>query len=159
MKKIIIVLIALIAIGVSISTVSAEGFSFSFGSQSNSDGGDISINNDNLKLQGIDFKIPEGFKENESSRMVANATNAFGESCKVTGSEFYKDNVSYIVKVFFANDGKFDNLTGENPKNIAGHDGFITEKDGRTIFDYAIDGKVVEINSPDQQTIESILKV
>lgn len=159
MKKVIIVLIALIAIGVSISAVSAEGFNISFGSESNSNGGDISINNDKLSLQGVNFKIPDGFKENESARMVANATNAFGEGCKVTGTEFCKDNVNFIVKVFFANDGKIENLTGANPKTIGGHEGFITEQGNRTIFDYGVDGKVVEINAPDQQTIESILKV
>ena len=158
MRKIIIVLIALIAIGVSIGAVSAEGFNFSFGSESNSDGGDFSLNNDKLSLQGVDFKIPEGFKENESARMVANSTDAFGEGCKVSATEFYKDNVNFIVKVFFANDGKIDNLTGANPQKIAGKDGFITEKDGRTIFDYGVDGKVIEIDAPDQQTIESILK-
>jgi hypothetical protein len=161
MKKIIIVLIALIAIGVSIGAVSAEGFSFSFGSESNSDGGDLSLNNDKLSIQGVDFKVPEGFKENESARMVANATEAFGEKCKVSGSEFYNNDTNIIVNVFFANDGKFDDLKVNNATNktIAGHEGFISEKEGRTLFDYLVDGKIVEINSPDQQTLESILKV
>lgn len=160
MKKIIIVLIALIAIGVSIGAVSAEGFSFSFGSESNSDGGDISINNDKLSLQGIDFKVPSGFKENESARMVANATEAFGEKCKVSGTEFYNNETNFIVQVFFADDGDFNDLKVNNATNqtIAGHQGFVTEKEGRTLFDYVVDGKIVEINSPDQQTLESILK-
>ncbi|WP_295610119.1 hypothetical protein [uncultured Methanobrevibacter sp.] len=160
MKKIIIVLIALIAIGVSIGAVSAEGFSFSFGSESNSDGGDISINNDKLSLQGIDFKVPAGFKENESARMVANATEAFGEKCKVSGTEFYNNETNFIVQVFFADDGDFNDLKVNNATNqtIAGHQGFVTEKEGRTLFDYVVDGKIVEINSPDQQTLESILK-
>ena len=82
MKKIIIVLIALIAIGVSVSAVSAEGFNFSFGSESNSNGGDISINNDKLSIQGVNLKITDGFKENEFSRMVAKANNAYGKDCK-----------------------------------------------------------------------------
>lgn len=161
MKKIIIVLIALIAIGVSIGAVSAEGFSFSFGSESNSDGGDFSLNNDKLSLQGIDFKVPTGFKENESARMVANATEAFGEKCKVSGSEFYNNDTNIIINAFFANDGKFDDLKVNDATNktIAGHEGFISEKEGRTLFDYLVDGKIVEINSPDQQTLESILKV
>ena len=161
MKKIIIVLIALIAIGVSIGAVSAEGFSFSFGSESNSDGGDFSLNNDKLSLQGIDFKVPTGFKENESARMVANATEAFGEKCKVSGSEFYNNDTNIIINAFFANDGKFDDLKVNNATNktIAGHEGFISEKEGRILFDYLVDGKIVEINSPDQQTLESILKV
>ena len=160
MKKIIIVLIALIAIGVSIGAVSAEGFSFSFGSESNSDGGDFSLNNDKLSLQGMDFKVPAGFKENESSRMVANATEAFGEKCKESCTEFYNNDTNFFVKVFFADDGKFDDLKVNDATNktIAGHEGFISEKEGRTLFDYLVDGKIVEINSPDQQTLESILK-
>ncbi|MBQ7928896.1 MAG: hypothetical protein IJ287_09200 [Methanobrevibacter sp.] len=157
MKKILIVLVALIAIGVSISAVSAEGFSFSFGSESNSDGGDISIDNNKLKMQGVEFKIPEGFKENESARMLANDTNAFGEDCKESATTFYNNDTTIIVKIFFAKDGKFENVTGENPLNLAGHDGFITEKDGRAIFDYDADGKIVEIDAPDQDTIKSIL--
>lgn len=157
MKKIIIVLVALIAIGVSISAVSAEGFNFSFGSETNSDGGDLSIDNDKLKIQGIEFKIPEGFKENESARMLANDTDAFGEGCKVSATEFYNNDTNIVVKVFFANDGKIENLTGENPLKLAGQDGFFTEAEGRAIFDYGVDGKVIEINAPDQETIESIL--
>lgn len=153
-----IVLVALIAIGVSISAVSAEGFNFSFGSESNSDGGDISLDNDKLKIQGVEFKIPEGFKENESARILANDTDAFGEGCKVSATEFYNNDTNIVVKVFFANDGTIDNLTGENPMKIANHDGFLTEKDGRTIFDYDVDGKVIEINAPDQDTIKSILE-
>ena len=157
MKKIMIVLVALIAIGVSISAVSAEGFSFSFGSESNSDGGDISIDNDKLKIQGVEFKIPEGFKENESARMLANSTDAFGEGCKVSGTEFYNNDTNIVVKVFFANDGKIENLTGDNKMTIAGKEGFLTEKEGRSIFDYDVDGKVIEVNAPDQDTIKSIL--
>ena len=161
MKKIIIVLIALIAIGVSIGAVSAEGFSFSFGSESNSDGGDFSLNNDKLSIQGVDFKVPEGFKENESARMVANATEAFGEKCKVSGSEFYNNDTNIIINAFFANDGKFDDLKVNNATNktIAGHEGKKRKKEGRILFDYLVDGKIIEINAPDQQTLESILKV
>ncbi len=158
MKKLLIVLVALIAIGVSISAVSAEGFSFSFGSESNSDGGDISIDNGKLSLQGVDLKIPEGFQENESARMLANDTDAFGEGCKVSATEFYNNDTNIIVKVFFANDGKIENLTGDNPVTLAGQDGFLTEKDGRAIFDYGVDGKVIEINAPNQETIESLIK-
>ena len=158
MKKIMIVLIALLAIGVSISAVSAEGFSFSFGSESNSDGGDISVENNQLKLQGVELKIPEGFKENESGRMLGNDTTAFGETCKESATEFYNSTCNIIVKVFYIDGGNFKNVTGENPKTIAGKEGFLTEKDNRTLFDYVVDGKIVEIDAPHQADIESILK-
>lgn len=157
MKKILIVLIALIAIGVSIGAVSAEGFDFSFGGESNTDGGDFSLENNKLSLQGIDLKIPEGFKENESARTLAEDTDAFGEGCKVSYTEFYNNDTNIIVKVFFGNDGKIENVTGENPIKIGNQDGFLDEKDGRAIFDYSIDGKVVEINAPNQDTIKTLL--
>lgn len=157
MKKIVIVLIALIAIGVTISAVSAEGFSFSFGSESNSDGGEISINNDKLNLQGVDFKIPEGFKENETGRVLAKDTEAFGEDCKVSATEFYNNDTNVIIKVFTANDGDFNNMTGNNSLKIGNYDGFITEDGGRQIFDYLVDGKIIEIDAADQDTIKSIL--
>lgn len=158
MKKIMIVLIALIAIGVSISAVSAEGFNFSFGSESNTDGGDITIENDKLTIQGVEFKIPNGFKENETGRLLANQTEAFGEPCKVSLTELTKDNTTIIVKTFFADDGKFENLTGDNSKTIAGHKGFLTQNEDNAIFDYIVDGKIVEIKAPTEADIESVIK-
>lgn len=157
MKKIMIVLIALIAIGISIGAVSAEGFSFSFGSESNTDGGQFSLENNKLNLQGIDFKIPEGFKENETGRVLAKDTNAFGEDCKVSATEFYNNDTNVLIKIFISNDGKFDNISGDNPLKIGKYDGFLTEKDGRTIFDCLVDGKIIEIDAADQDTIKSIL--
>ena len=90
--------------------------------------------------------------------MLANDTDAFGEGCKVSATEFYNNDTNIIVKVFFANDGKIENLTGANPISLAGQDGFLSEKYGRAIFDYGVDGKVIEINAPNQETIESLLK-
>ena len=41
---------------------------------------------------------------------------------------------------------------------VAARDGENIVAMGRMLFDYLVDGKIVEIHSPDQQTLESILK-
>lgn len=164
MKKIMIVLIALIAIGISIGAVSAEGFSFSFGSDSNSDGGSIEVNNNELKIQGEKYTIPDWYKENESARILAGDVSAqFGEDSKVTTCELNKDNNTVLIKVFFANDGEFSNLRPSGPdaqnKTIGGHAGFLTPKDNLVLFDYQqTKDKVIEISAPDEQTVEAVLK-
>lgn len=163
MKKILIVLIALLAIGISISAVSAEGFSFSFGSDSNSDGGSVDVNNNQLTIQNEKFTIPDGYKENESGRVLAGDASAqFGNGAKVTTCDLIKDNNIIIIKVFFG-DGAFENITPSNPdavnKTIGGHSGFVSQKNSSVIFDYGSNGKMVEILAPDEQTIESVLKV
>ena len=132
MKKIMIVLIALIAIGISVGAVSAEGFSFSFGSDSNSDGGSIEVNNNELKIQGEKYTIPDGYKENESARILAND----GEFSNLRPSGPDAQN-----------------------KTIGGHAGFLTPKDNLVQFDYQqAKDKVIEISAPDEQTVEAVLK-
>ena len=69
MKKIIIVLSVLLAVCLAISAVSAdEGWSFNFSSEesssSSSNGGEVNFNNGKLKIQCLEFTIPEGYKEN-----------------------------------------------------------------------------------------------
>lgn len=160
MRKGLLVLIALLAICITISAASAADWSFNFGSSSSSDGGDIKIDNDKLSLQGIDFKIPEGYKENESARILAKDTNQFGENGKVSATEFYNNNSTIVIKSFFATDGKYENLNADNAteKTIGGQKGFVTEKDGEVLFDYLIDGKICEIVAPNEDTIGSLLK-
>ena len=60
----------LLAICLAVSAVSADdewSFNWSSSESSNSDGGEMSFENGKLKLQGIEFNIPDGFKENETT--------------------------------------------------------------------------------------------
>lgn len=161
MKKILLVAIALFAICITVSAVSAdEGWSFSFGSESNSDGGSININNNELKIQDEKFTIPEGYKEVEKERIVAN-NSALVEGAKVSTCVLQNGNSTIYVQVHFA-DGGVHNITGpENSvnKTIGGHNGFLSnESDGDSVFDFGVNDKLVEIIAPTEADIEAVLK-
>lgn len=158
----------LLAICLTVSAVSADdGWSFNWSSSesSNSDGGDMSFENGKLKLQGIEFNIPDGFKENESARVLANDTTDV-ENAKYSVCQFVKDGKEIFVKVFYFDDDdlEFTNLTAVDnqvDKDMAGIKGIFEENkygDNTPTFRFLKDGKLVEINAPDENTIISILK-
>lgn len=165
-KKILMIGVALLAICISVGAVSAWEWNFSSSSSSSSDGGDISFENGVLKLQGVEFKIPEGYKQNESGQKLAeDAPNIQGAKASLT--EFIKDGKSIITKVFFFpdNSGEITNLTtseaGFENKTIGGINGIINPNlygDNTPTFRYIVDGKLVEVNAPDEATIESVIK-
>ncbi len=157
----------ILAICLTVSAVSADdGWSFNFSSSesSNSDGGAMSFNNGKLKLQDVEFTIPDGFEENESAQKLAeNATDV--EDAKYSVCQFIKDGKEIFVKVFFFDNGnEFTNLTpmdNEVQKTIAGIDGVYDANrynDSTPTFRFLKDGKLVEVNAPDDDTIASVLK-
>lgn len=167
MKKILMISAIILAICLTVSAVSADdGWSFNFSSSesSNSDGGAMSFNNGKLKLQDVEFTIPDGFEENESAQKLAeNATDV--EDAKYSVCQFIKDGKEIFVKVFFFDNGnEFTNLTpmdNEVQKTIAGIDGVYDANrynDSTPTFRFLKDGKLVEVNAPDDDTIASVLK-
>ena len=168
MKKILIVFAALLAICLTVSAVSAdEGWSFNFSSSdsSNSDGGAMSFDNGKLKLQDIEVTIPDGYKENESAQKLAVDTDDDIEDCKYSLCQFIKDGKEIFVKVvFFNNDNVFTSLTPEGNevnKTMAGIDGLYDANkfgDNTPSFRFIKDGKIVEIDAPDDDTINELLK-
>ena len=169
MKKILIVFAALLAICLTVSAVSADdGWSFSFSSSesSNSDGGVMSFENGKLVLQDVEFTIPDGYKENESAqKLAADAEDV--DDAKYSVCQFLKDGKELIVKVFFFDENtnlEFNNLEpsdSEVEKTIAGIDGVYDANkygDNTPTFRFLEDGKLVEVNAPDDDTIDSILK-
>lgn len=160
MRKILFAALAIFAICITISAVSADdSWSFSFGSESSTDGGSVEINNDDLKIQGEEFTIPEGFEEIEKERLVAGDSAAI-EDGKVTTCVLQKGNEIIMIKVHFG-DGELNNLTGpEGSKNvtIADHNGLLLKDDNNdTVFDYLVNNKYVEIVAPNQELIEDVL--
>lgn len=168
MKKILIVFAALLAICLTVSAVSAdEGWSFNFSSSdsSNSDGGAMSFDNGKLKLQDIEVTIPDGYKENESAQKLAVDTDDDIEDCKYSLCQFIKDGKEIFVKVvFFTNDNVFTSLTPEDNevnKTMEGINGLYNANkfgDNTPSFRFLKDGKIVEIDAPDDDTINQILK-
>lgn len=161
MRKILFVALAVFAICITVSAVSADdSWSFSFGSESNSDGGSVDINNNELKIQDEKFTIPDGFEEVEKERVVAEDSKNI-PGAKITTCVLKKGNETILVKVTFV-DGGLENITGpEGSQNltIAGNGGFLsTDEDNDTVFDYGVNGKLVEIVAPSQDLIEAVLK-
>ena len=159
MRKGLIALIALIAICITIGAASAADWSFNIGSDTNSDGGSVQINNNELKIQDEKFTIPDGYKENETARLVGNQTTE-GSGAKISACELDNGNKTIIVKVLYA-DGGIDNATGpEGSENatVSGHSGYLKNDELGTLFGFMKDGKLIEIRAPSQAEIESVLK-
>lgn len=167
MRKVLMISAILLAICLTVGAVSADddwSFNFSASEGSNSDGGQMSFENGKLNLQDVEFTIPDGFEENESAQTLAGeATDV--EDAKYSVCQFIKDGKEIIVKVFFFDDGsEFTNLTtmdNEVEKNIAGIDGVYDPNkygDNTPTFKFLQDGKLVEVNAPDDDTITSVLK-
>lgn len=165
-RKFLLAGVLLLTICVTVSAVSADdswSFNFSSSSESNTDGGDVSIKNNDLKIQGLEFIIPDGFKENESARLVGNDTDQDSfPGFKISKVQFDKGNESVIVKVIYG-DNKLNSST-YTPSNTSQsakiHDinGYISEYDDGVIFDYLKDGKLVEIFAPNKEMIDSLFK-
>lgn len=124
----------------------------------------MTFENGKLKIQDVELTIPDGFEENESAQKLAEDANDV-ENAKYSLCQFVKDGQEIVVKVFFFDNGnEFTNLTpasGEVEKNIAGVDGLYNPDkfgDNTPTFRYVKDGKVVEINAPNDDIISSIIK-
>ena len=168
MKKILMIGVVLLAICISVSAVSADdSWSFNFGSSesSNSDGGFFSLNTANnlLEIQKLQYTIPDGYKENESFRTVGEdaGLSNLPEGTKLTAGEFINGDDSIIVKVFFGDttfekDG-YTPAEGAVEKQIAKQDGWLLEDDEGVTFNFVKDGKLVEIDAPDEKVVEDIL--
>lgn len=167
MKKILMVFAVMLAICLTVSAVSADdswSFNFSSSESSNSDGGEMSFENGKLKLQGFEFTIPDGFEQNESATKLAeDATDV--DDAKFSVCQFNKDGKDIFVKVFFFNDdNEFTSLKpvdNEVEKTMAGIDGVYDANkydDNTPTFRFLEDGKIVEVNAPDDDTINSVLK-
>ncbi len=165
MRKILMIGVVLLAICISISAVSADDdWSFSFSSSENTDGGSINFDNGLLKIQDLEFNIPEGYEENESAQKLAEDA-ADIEDAKYSACQFIKDGKEIVITVFFTDAGDFENLTateeGAVEKTIAGINGIYSENsygDNTPTFKYLKDGKIVMINAPDDDTIASVIK-
>ena len=162
MKKIVTLGVLLLAVIISVSAVSAFEWSFSSSDNSNSNGGSVSLDNNVLKIQGFEYTIPEGYKENESAKIVGeDADQNIFPGFKISSETFEKGDDAIIIKVVFGDeDMDEDEYTpGENATatEIADTEGYITKYTDGVSFDYVEDGKIVEIFAPDEQTLSSLL--
>jgi hypothetical protein len=159
MRKGIAILIALAAFCIAVGVVSAEEWSFSTGTATNSDGGSIEINNNEVKIQDETFKLPDGYKEDEDARVLAEETGD-GKGAKISACKFENGDKNITIKVIFS-DGGITNVTGPDgakDATIGGQAGFLTKEDDGVLFDYNKDDKLIEISAPSQEELESLFK-
>lgn len=164
MKKIMLLGVLLLTVCISLSAVSA--FEWNFGSSSsestNTDGGSISLDDNVLKIQGLEYTVPEGYTEDKKEQALAEEADqdAF-PGFKVSSETFVKGNDSIIIKVLFGDEEMDEDsyTPGENAvnKEIAGTKGYLKQYDDGVSFDYIIDGKLVEIFAPDEETLSTLL--
>lgn len=169
MKRILVLLAVLLAFCVCISAVSADdswSFNWSSSESSNSDGGEVSLENNKLKLQGLEFTIPEGYKQNESAQKLGAPAEDM-EGAKYSVCEFLNGEKELFIKVFYFDDDKTefthvdDSLEGTHNETLSDIQGRVFDDkygDKTPTFQYVKDGKLVEINAPDQETIVSVIK-
>ena len=117
----------------------------------------------NINIQGLKFKIPDGFKENETVKLVGEEANqtAF-PGFSVSTDRFDKGDDFVVFKVIYG-DNKLDNnsyapSSDTVAKEIEGHSGHFTQYNDGVSFDYLQDGKLVEIVASSEDVLSSVLK-
>lgn len=163
-KKLLILGLILIAASTALSAVTAaDGVTSTSSSKT-------LINND-LTMNNIHFKIPDGFEEVDQDtdseddflddEPKAEDIDGTTVDAKIT-SEFKKDAEKLEITVgTLANDKKIESInpSGFEQKSIAGKDGFVKQSDdGKEVtFEYLDDGKLVKIVAPSEDMIGQIL--
>ena len=158
-KKTLMTGLFLLVVCVSISAVSAIDISYSSSEISDSEGDSITFDNGKLVIQGIEFAIPDGYKEVDKGKKLgidSKALNGFKES----SDTFTKGNDRITIKVSYSNttEGEYTPANNTVEKTISNQTGWFIEDNAGAVFTYIKDKKIVEILAPDEQTLASIIK-
>lgn len=164
-RKIMLALIALVTVCLAVSVVSA--WEFSFGGESSSstkvgsdgDVANIEYNNGILKISNKEFKIPSGYTQDTNLTKTGDNANLTGVDAKMSRATFTNGDKPIIVKYIYAdNDLTYNPTTdGAQNKTIGGHAGVLEKNsDGTVFFSYIDDGKLIQIETPDEDTLNQI---
>jgi len=168
-KKISIVLMALLMLTCSFSAISAaDGFS----STSTTTSGGMNLVNDNLTINGINFKVPSGFEQVDSDTSM-NDDNFTDDNSKdikdidgtavdlATSVDFNNTNGQKLeVQVGIrSNDQKIESINPANAeqKEIAGKQGYLIKDGDQVKFEYLQDGKIVKIEASNEDIISQVI--
>lgn len=117
--------------------------------------------NETVTIEGIDFNIPKGFKENTSLEIVNESDSNGVVSYVMNGKSFEKgdDFMSLLVCEY---DGmevtdEIVAATGGDAKTIAGHNGYLAKKTLYTTFSYPENGKLVVLSTANPDLIEDFI--
>lgn len=142
-----LLLIAIFAIG----SVSAFDFGSILGGEENK----------TVTIDGVDFNIPEGFKEDPNHETV-NQTNQQGTITYITNGKLYEKG-NTIVTMLVADYGEYKvtdeiaSSVGGDAKTINNVNGYMSQNDEFYVFDYAKDDKLVVISANDEDVISDFI--
>lgn len=157
MQKRKILFIGLLAIFAIVIIGSASAFDLGFLS-----GGSDDSAPQEVTIEGIDFNIPEGFKEDVNNSIDDVKATAGTLTYTMNGKTFENDDGDVIV-ILIADYGEY-NVTddvlkqvSDEKKTIKDYNGYI-KKDGKFyIYSYEVDGDLVTITTADESLIEQVL--
>ena len=147
-KKIFAILsLAIIAI-VCAGTVSAFDLGSFFGDS-----------DETVTIDGFDFNIPAGFKENPDYA-IDNETDG-GDSYIMNGKSYEKGSSVFVILVTEYDgmdvDDEIVSLVGGDPFTVNDVDGYLKEDGEYYVFSYAKDNKLVVISANDQDLFKDVV--
>lgn len=119
-------------------------------------------NENNVTIDGMDFNVPDGYKEDTNYQTINEVKNKGGVQYTVNGKVFEKG--SDIVSILVSDYGEYK-LTDDIVKSVGGDEktigdvkGYASEDDGYYLFTYIKDDKLVVFSVTDEDSIEGFLK-
>ena len=110
-----------------------------------------------VTIDGIDFKIPDGFSE-DADEEVVNESNVRSGITYITNSKLFESDNDVVV-ILVADYGEYkvtDDIAkevGGEKTTIEGVDGYLSEDSGFYVFNYAKDDKLVVFSSTNKDII------
>ncbi len=149
MNKKIIAIFALLLVALSVSVVSAA------------DSGLLGGDAEQVTINGINFTVPDGFKEDKDLSIDGEVNETSGILYTTWGKGYSNGNDVYYVGVA-TYDGvevtdEIPKLLGGDKKTINGVDGYDYASDMLGGFVFAKDGKLVIITTTDANLLEDIV--
>lgn len=115
-----------------------------------------------VTIAGIDFNIPEGYKE-VPDYSFENETSYIGSVSYTINGKSFENDAKDAIAILIADYGDF-NVTDEvlqevadEPKTIKNYDGYVKQDGNFTVFAYEEDGDLVTITASDDKIIEEVL--
>ncbi len=117
--------------------------------------------NQTVTIDGIDFNIPAGFKEDPKQAKV-NQMNEIGGVTYTTNGKIFEKGSTYVA-ILVADYGKHK-VTDDVVKNVGGTrktinnvSGYISHDGDNTLFNYAKNDKLVIISTTDENVISDFI--
>lgn len=151
MNKKIIAILALLIVATSITAVSAFDLGDIFGG----------AKNETVKIDGVDFNVPDGFKEDSSNTLDKVLEPLKKEGAQVSSKAYTKDNDAVGLFVVNVTNGLTNDqalkLMGGNKTTINNVNGYLVKDGDVSMFNFEKNNRVVVISSSDEKLIGDFL--